>query len=96
MQTKFLVCINRILEGGFDDFLIDIFVKLNFVSYLSKAYDEARNGGGGIRNRFEDRMYYIKQIMQALKDHQNDKVLAKFYGVVKKTGTWKKMIELIE
>ena len=91
-----MLTVQRLLEGAFDDFLIEIFVKLNFMSFLSTAYDHARNGAGGPKSRSEDRVYFIKQIIVSLKAQRQNKLLAKFYDIVTKMGTWKKMCELTE
>lgn len=71
-------------------------MKLNMMSYLSTALDMCLNQEGGPQSRHEDRLIYICQIILALRKHQDSKDLPKFYAVIKRMGTWKKLNNYVE
>ena len=95
-QIRFLYCIEKALAGHLEDFLVDVFVKLNMLSFLSIGLDQCLSKEGGNHNRYEDRLLYITQIIKSLSDHQEDRDLAKFYNVIKRMGTWRKMEKYLE
>ena len=81
--------IEAALQGGFEDLFVDLFIRLNFMNYLSSAWEQCINREGGPRTRYEDRLVYIKQIISSLIQHQTDKPLASFYNILRRMSTWK-------
>lgn len=95
-QSRFIEGMEKAISGHLEDFLVDVFIKLNMLSFLSNGLDQCLNREGGSHSRYEDRLAYITSIIITLRKHQDDKELAKFYEVVKRMGTWKKMINYVE
>ncbi len=92
----FCGCIEKSLEGGFDEFLTDLFIRLNMMNFLSSQLDMCINKEGGGKSRYEDRMCYVKIIVNILRTHQKNAELKNFFNVVTRMGTWKRMITIIE
>lgn len=90
------MCIEKALEGGFDEFLIDLFIRLNLMNFLSNQLDMCVNKEGGSKSRYEDRMCYVKTIISLLRHHQHNIELKNFFNVVTRMGTWKRMTTIIE
>lgn len=95
-QTRFIDGMKKALAGQLEDFLVDVFIKLNMLSFLNNTLDQCLNREGGSHSRYEDRLAYIVELIVAMRDHQDDKGLVKFFEVVKRMGTWKKMMQYIE
>jgi hypothetical protein len=86
----------KALHGGFSELLIDIFIKLNFMSFLNTELDKCLNREGGPKTRYEERTLYIKQIIFNLKRYQHQRDLQQFYNVISRMGTYKRMCSFFE
>ena len=95
-QASLLRSVEKALEGYFEDFLTDLFIKFNLMNFLSHTLDGCVNKEGGSQSRHEDRFFFAKSIVEALKRHAADQPLKVFFNVVTRMGTWKRMNHIIE
>ena len=79
-------CFDQKLE----DLLIDIFLKINFLSTLAQIYDDVYDNGVPIYSKQgdEEKILFLKKIVKILREEEKIQTMPKFCSIINKINSW--------